>query len=166
VLETTGWSVKRVEAVLEQAARILDQCDIGLRTAEIVLVQVPPGMHYVERESIAALFDVLEPRRPAVVFMRDSTVKRHYDGMALVRSNTRNRPVLASTVLMVSPRARPGIVLAHELVHVLLDSGGHDSGPTNLMAAKARKKNTALRPDQCEKIRTTGLALGLLTPAP
>ncbi len=60
-------------------------------------------------------------------------------------------------------RARDlGIVVAHELAHVLMDSGAHDNTPGNLMAESTMPQNTQLTAAQCESITATGQRHGLL----
>ena len=53
-------------------------------------------------------------------------------------------------------------VLAHELVHVLSDSGAHSEEPDNLMRADTSPRATGLTDAQCERLRTRGEANGLL----
>jgi hypothetical protein len=54
-------------------------------------------------------------------------------------------------------------VLAHELAHVLMDSGAHSEEPGNLMRDETMPGNTRLSSAQCAKLRETGTASGLLT---
>jgi hypothetical protein len=56
----------------------------------------------------------------------------------------------------------PGIALAHELAHVLMDSGEHDNTPGNLMAEETTPDNTWLTAAQCARITATGSRNGLL----
>ena len=55
-----------------------------------------------------------------------------------------------------------GIVVAHELVHVLMDSGAHDNTPGNLMAEQTTPQNTQLTAAQCARVRAGGERHGLL----
>ena len=55
-----------------------------------------------------------------------------------------------------------GIVVAHELAHVLMDSGEHDNSNGNLMAESTTPQNTQLTAVQCERLNSTGRRNGLL----
>jgi hypothetical protein len=57
------------------------------------------------------------------------------------------------------------IALAHELVHVLSDSGAHSDAPGNLMNDETAPGNTQLTSAQCSRIVATGEANGLLDAA-
>ncbi|HEX9584677.1 MAG TPA: hypothetical protein VGB36_09260, partial [Gammaproteobacteria bacterium] len=54
--------------------------------------------------------------------------------------------------------------LAHELYHLLADSGAHADDPANLMYPETRGENTRLRDDQCIRMREAGAAFGHLRP--
>lgn len=56
--------------------------------------------------------------------------------------------------------------LAHELAHVLSDSGEHSEEPRNLMRAATSPENTRLSEAQCRRLRERGAANGLLAPKP
>ena len=57
-----------------------------------------------------------------------------------------------------------GIVLAHELVHVLMDSGDHPDEAGNLMRDDTAPRNTHLTQVQCARLRGTATSNGLLQP--
>ena len=54
--------------------------------------------------------------------------------------------------------------LAHELAHVLMDSGEHTDEPGNLMRDETTPANTLLSVAQCARLRKNGVANGLLAP--
>jgi hypothetical protein len=56
----------------------------------------------------------------------------------------------------------PGIALAHELAHVLMDSGDHSEEEGNLMRAETAPQNLRLSPQQCSRIRAVATANGLI----
>ena len=56
------------------------------------------------------------------------------------------------------------VVLAHELAHVLMDSGEHSQEPGNLMREETTPGNTRLSGVQCTRLRDTATANGLLAP--
>ena len=57
-----------------------------------------------------------------------------------------------------------GIVVAHQLAHVLMDSGEQSDEPENLMREDTAPGNTWLSAPQCARIRETATANGLLRP--
>ena len=56
----------------------------------------------------------------------------------------------------------PGIAVAHELAHVLMDSGEHSDAPGNLMRDETAPGSTKLSEPQCARLRDIGSANGLL----
>jgi hypothetical protein len=54
------------------------------------------------------------------------------------------------------------VALAHELAHVLMDSGEHSVEPGNLMRDATAPDATRLAPKQCERIVTNGTENGWL----
>ena len=55
-------------------------------------------------------------------------------------------------------------MLAHELVHVLMDSGDHSDEAGNLMREDTAPGNPRLDEAQCSRLRATATANGLLQP--
>ena len=106
----------------------------------------------------------LRPQAPAVYFLDDTRQDPAFDAEAIGRSNSRTRPELADTVWITHPTRDPGIALAHELVHVLMDSGEHSVEPGNLMRDETSPESTHLSAAQCARIRDTGTPNGLLVP--
>jgi hypothetical protein len=100
--------------------------------------------------------------RPAVYLMRDTRSRPAFDAEAIGRGNSRTRPEIADTVWMTATTRDPGIALAHELAHVLMDSGEHSEEAGNLMRDETSARNTSLSAAQCRRLRETGTANGLL----
>jgi len=100
--------------------------------------------------------------RPAVYLVRDTRSRPAFDAEAIGRGNSRTRPEIADTVWMTAAARDPGIALAHELAHVLMDSGEHSEEPGNLMRDETSARNTSLSAAQCARLRETGRANGLL----
>ena len=97
-----------------------------------------------------------------VVLARDTRMLAAYTGEAFGLGNTRMRPWLANSVWLMLDVDDPGIALAHELYHVLANSGEHVEGVANLMQARTRPDSTELTAEQCRRARATGLANNLL----
>ncbi|MDA0984048.1 MAG: hypothetical protein O3A06_13735, partial [Proteobacteria bacterium] len=113
---------------------ILAQCGIALESAELVRIRAPD--HYR---------DFLTP------------VSRE-----LARAVPLPRPELADTVWVTHATRDLGIAIAHELAHVLMDSGAHSDEPGNLMRDETDRGNTRLNPAQCDRMRDTAHTNGLL----
>lgn len=63
---------------------------------------------------------------------------------------------------MTAATRDPGVALAHELAHVLMDSGEHSEEEGNLMHEETSPRNVSLSAPQCERLRETGSRNGLL----
>jgi hypothetical protein len=57
------------------------------------------------------------------------------------------------------------VVLAHELAHVLMDSGEHSAEPGNLMLEETAPANVRLSEAQCGRIRSMGTQTGVVRPS-
>jgi hypothetical protein len=164
VVEEAGWSLARVEATARRAVRVLRQCAVHSAELRLRRVRVPRNLRYYDRARAAALVDALRPVHPAVFFLADTLERPAFDAVAIGRANAGRRPELEGTVWMTARIEHAGIALAHELVHVLSDSGEHVAAPDNLMRAETRGEGTSLTAAQCGQLRERGTALGLLTP--
>ncbi|MGI9303655.1 MAG: hypothetical protein ACR2RB_13285 [Gammaproteobacteria bacterium] len=102
--------------------------------------------------------------RPSAYFVKDTLQDIAYGAQAIGRSNTHDVE-LRDTVWMTRDVEDPGISLAHELAHVLADTGKHSPDPRNLMHESTSPGHDALTKEQCELITATGSRNGLLAPA-
>ena len=161
-LEHSGWTDQRVLRVLRSAGRVLARCGVKLERVELISLAVPPGYVDVGTPVSRALVRDYRVARPAVYFVPDSRNGPTFEAEAFGRGNTRSRPELADTVWITASARDPGIALAHELAHVLMDSGEHSEEPGNLMRDETTPKNTALTPAQCARMRDIATGNGLL----
>jgi hypothetical protein len=97
------------------------------------------------------------------VFARDTHMQAAYLGEAFGLGNTRRRPWLANSVWLMHDVDDAGIALAHELYHVLVNSGAHVEDRPNLMQPDTRPESTELTAAQCQQAQSFGEANGLLT---
>ncbi|MFQ5937339.1 MAG: hypothetical protein ACE5LB_13130, partial [Acidiferrobacterales bacterium] len=102
--------------------------------------------------------------KPTVYFVRDTLEQEAYEAEAVGRLNAGGRPALMDTVWITEAIRDPGVALAHELAHVLMDRGQHVDLPRNLMRADTAPENTELTDAQCEQIVTIGMRHRLLQP--
>jgi hypothetical protein len=161
-LEGSGWTRERALEALREAAAILGQCGITVAGAEWLTLSAPP--RYLDFSTPAAreLARRYPVARPAIYLVRDTRSRPAFDAEAVGRGNSRSRPEIADTVWITAATRDAGIVLAHELAHVLMDSGEHSDEPGNLMRDQTAAGNRALSGAQCERLRETGSGNRLL----
>ena len=162
-LEDSGWTDQRLMGIVRSAGRLLAQCGVKLERVELVSLVVPPSyLDLATPEGQRALARDYSVARPAVYFVRNTRSSSAFEAESFGRGNTRSRPGLADTVWITLTARDPGIALAHELAHVLMDSGEHSEEPGNLMRDQTTPKNTALTRAQCARLRDTASGNGLL----
>jgi hypothetical protein len=164
VLDGSGWPPETVLAAARESARILGQCGIGIEQAELVRIGAPARLRDFHTPAARELARALPLRKPTVYFVADTRQRPAFDAQAIGRGNSRTRPELADTVWVTRGTRDLGIALAHELAHVLSNSGAHSDEPGNLMRDDTAPENTRLSDGQCAQLRGTGSANGLLRP--
>ena len=167
ILEGAGWKLESIREATAKAAEILAQCGVAIAEVTVRVVEAPPRMQIHYNDWSTELVSELAPDKPTVYFVKDSLQEMAFDSdaEAIGRSNSRKRRQLADTVWMMAGAEDIDIGLAHELYHVLADSGQHDPDPTNLMHERSSGTNTTLRASQCLRLIRVGEALGNLTPS-
>jgi hypothetical protein len=158
----SGWSPQAILGAGRQAAGILAQCGLAVARAELVTVEAPERYRWLDTPYSRRLASVLQLAKPTVYFVADTRQQPAFDAEAIGRGNSRSRPELADTVWLTRGIADPGVALAHELAHVLMDSGAHSQEPGNLMQDRTAPENARLSPAQCERLRDTAAQNGLL----
>ena len=166
VLAGTGWDPEAVLEAARNAGTILAQCAILTETIEVLEVEVPPPYRSLYTPLSRELARRLKPARPAVFFVADTRHHPAFDAEAFGRGNSRMRPEMADTVWIAAGTRDLPVVIAHELAHVLADSGAHSEAPGNLMGEETAPGGTLLTRDQCDAIVARGTANGLLRPSP
>lgn len=163
LFENTRWGLEELRRHARRAADILLQCGIRIPEIDVRVLDGPDMYRYFHDAIAEELVRRLPLPTPAVYFVRDTLQVNAFDAEAIGRSNSAQRPALRYTVWVAEGTRDPGIALAHELVHVLMDSGRHADIPGNLMRADTAPSNTALSPEQCEAVVRKGMANGLVT---
>lgn len=158
------WRADAIAQAVTQAGGLLAQCGIALTAAELREVDAPRRLHYYMTPRARELVAALDVPRPAVFFVEDTLMRPAFDAEAIGRGNSRTRPQLADTVWIAHGTRDLGQVIAHELVHVLADSGAHSDLPGNLMRDTTHPEHVQLTPVQCESMRVTATANGLVSP--
>ncbi len=163
VLEATGWTRDEVLDGLGAMAGLLAQCGIRLDAVDLLTVDAPAhiDLHTPTSRRLAA---ALDPPRPTLYFVRDTRQQPAFDAEAVGRGNSRTRPEMRDSVWVTRAAPDLPIVLAHELVHVLANSGEHVALPGNLMREASDPRHTQLTGAQCAAMLETGTGHGLLIP--
>jgi hypothetical protein len=160
----TSWDFARLEHTLKHAAELLGQCNVYISRAELHMFRGPEIFLYFTESNAKQLVSRLSFPRPTVYFVRDTLKTDAYQAEAIGRGNSPTRPILTNTVWMTEGISDAGISLAHEMAHVLMDSGEHVDSPQNVMRADTSPENIKFTDTQCETMRRVGMEGELLKP--
>ena len=159
----TQWEPDRVLRAVRDAAATLAQCGIRLQRAELYRFEGgEPSLRYLSTPVSRQLVRRMRPAKPAVFFVRDTRHVPTFDAEAFGTGNSATRPELAFTVWITAAVRDLPLALAHELAHVLMDSGEQSVEAANLMRDETAPGNTQLAPEQCARMLETGERNGLL----
>ena len=164
LLAGSGWGISEVHRAVGRAAEILGQCEVAVARTRVRMIEAPRRYRYLHDRWSRRLVNRLEPIRPAVFFVEETLREPAFEAEAFGQSNTRSMRALRDTVWITRATRDVGVVLAHELFHVLADLGRHESDPGNLMNERVAAGNTRLHDWQCERLRKVSTAFGLATP--
>ncbi|MEO8507591.1 MAG: hypothetical protein ABI593_08180 [Betaproteobacteria bacterium] len=166
IVSGTRWKPDEILEAVRGAAKILDQCGIRVDAARLREFDGPPRYRYLRTPDSRELARRSGVSRPAVFFVDDTLQRPAFDAEAIGRGNAASRPEMRDSVWITAGIRDLPVALAHELVHVLADSGAHSDAPDNLMREETTAANTRLAAGQCSAMRATGEANGLLERAP
>jgi hypothetical protein len=159
-----SWREDEIVSAATRAAGILGQCAISAGKIDVLRVDAESRFRIFHTPTSRELARKLRPRTPAIYFVDGTRQDPAFDAEAIGRGNSRSRPELRDTVWVVHGARDLEIAIAHELAHVLMDSGEHSDEPDNLMRDETAPGNTLLTASQCARLRATGIANGLLSP--
>lgn len=159
------WMSDDIEKAVVDSARLLAQCGVALTHAELRVVEAPQRLHYYYTPDSRRLLRALDAPRPALFFVEDTKNNPAFDAEAIGLGNSKPRPELVNTVWVAYGARDLPFAIAHELVHLLMNSGQHSHDPGNLMRTETAPGNDKLTSAQCERMRSQGEANGLLTKA-
>jgi hypothetical protein len=156
------WQPETILDAVRGVSAILAQCDVQLVRANLYELDGPPRYRYLRTADSREFARRAGLAKPAIFFVDDTLQRPAFDAEAVGRSNARTRSEMTDTVWITAGIEHLPVALAHELVHVLTDSGDHSEAPHNLMQERTALANTQLSPAQCERIVATGRNSGLL----
>jgi hypothetical protein len=158
----TRWQSADIVAAVNAALPMLAQCGVAVAGVELKILETPPRFHFYSTPVARELAREMTIARPAVFFVDDTHSEPAYDAEAIGLGNAKTRPELANTIWFAYGARDLPLALAHELVHVLSDSGEHSDEPDNLMWPETSPANTRLTTAQCNRLRIVAEANGLL----
>jgi len=148
------WTSEQINQSLLQAESILSQCQLAFNSVTISQLSLPEYLQDLDTGATKTLLSALqndsEFKPIKVFFARDTNMLLPSDGASFARANTRRRPWLQDSVWLTQGIDDSGIALAHELFHVLSNTGVHSRANKNLMKARTSPDNTELQTNQCE----------------
>ena len=160
--EGTRWQTPQTVVAVLDAARVLGQCGVALIAVGSRRLEAPRRFHFYSTPVSRELLRGMAVAKPAIFFVEDTLNNPAYDAEAIGLGNSATRRELANTVWVAHGARDLPLALAHELVHLLSDSGAHSDEPGNLMRAETSPQNTRLSDAQCGRLRTHGETNGLL----
>jgi hypothetical protein len=158
----TRWLPADIEAAALDGLPMLAQCGVAVAGVELKILDAPMKFHIYTTPVARELMRNITIARPAVFFVDDTQSEPAYDAETIGLSNARTRPELANTIWFAYGARDLPQAFAHELVHLLSDSGEHSDAPENLMRPETAPANTHLTDAQCDRLRTVAELNGLL----
>ncbi len=156
------WAPDVILHAAKHAVTVLAQCDVWVSEVQLHEFDAPPPYRSLFTPQSREFARRARLSRPAVFFVDETLQRPAFDAEAVGRGNAKTRPEMTDTVWITAGTRDLPIALAHELVHVLSDSGAHSPVPGNLMGEETAPGNTQLGPEQCRRIVEVGLSHGLL----
>jgi hypothetical protein len=163
MFEGTRWDISQARTALSAAGGLFAQCGIAV-SIDLQVLRAPRRFRYLFTPDSRELLRNLAPRKPALFLVDDTRNQPAYDAEAIGRGNARTRPEMADSAWITFTTRDLPVVIAHEITHVLSDSGAHSTEIGNLMNEDTDPGNTRLTPAQCETLRARGEANALLAP--
>ena len=155
VLQMDGrWEIGTVKAAIDDVNAILLQCDIAVTEINFYGTKMPEYLQDLETgtaHTVLTQFRETHPNEDSILLMlaRDNRMQVEFEAQAFGQANTTSRPWLQDTLWMMHGARDVPIALAHELMHILSNSGEHAPSPQNLMSADTDAQGTSLTPAQC-----------------
>lgn len=170
ILKDAGWRRQQVKDTIESALPLLAQCRLTAASVELLELEVPRTTRLMTEQSMQDLSSFVESDGVRLFFVEDTLREIEFGAEAIGRVNARRRPQLRDTVWMTNWVPDAAVSLAHELYHVLADSGLHKKDPDNLMAEMTRGEDYdrdhghsyQLTDTQCGQLRNMALGNGLI----
>lgn len=159
VLNNAGWQQIDIERAITKSKAIYAQCNVHLEAQSIRWLDTPQIYLNLNESNQADIIEQLPASRPLVVFIQQTT-----DGDNAY-SYLLSAPLSSQGSAWITRKSSDectGVLMAHELGHILLDTDSHAADIDNLMAyscthsnIQGAKPNTDLTPEQCAKLQNS-----------
>ncbi|OED39944.1 hypothetical protein AB833_13275 [Chromatiales bacterium (ex Bugula neritina AB1)] len=156
------WQNPDISRAVEELNEIFSQCNITARVEKQIVPSVPAYLQDLSPGNALSLHRHLKLSGTRVFFGRDTLMQPAFDAEAFGAGNTRNRPWMTGSLWLTYGIRDVGVALAHELFHILANSGKHNQLANNLLREQTAPGNTHLTGEQCEQAQRTGIENGLL----
>ena len=160
--KNSRWLPEDITAAVLEALPILTQCGVAIASIELRILEAPTKFRFFSTPVSRELLREITVAKPALLFVDDTYSQPAYDAEAIGLSNAETRPELSNTIWFAHGARDLPLAIAHELVHVLSDSGDHSEAPDNLMRPETSTANTRLTDAQCSRLRAIAEPNGLL----
>ncbi|MDB5809671.1 MAG: hypothetical protein JWN94_1793 [Betaproteobacteria bacterium] len=158
------WKPNDVITSVLDALPMIAQCGVAVASVELRVLEAPRKYFFYSVPVAREMLREFTVTKPAILFVDDTHSEPAYDAEAIGLSNARERPEMSNTIWLAFGTHDLHLAVAHELVHVLSDSGEHSDAPENLMRPRTGSTNTRLTGEQCERLRVVAAANGLIAP--
>ena len=161
-----GWSDDRIRNTIGMANSIYEQCNLELDVKALLRVKNSGHLANLSPGSALQLYrrldSKLHPESATVYLATDTDMQVKFDAEAFGLANTKNRPWMKNSLWISVTTKDTGHALAHELYHVLANSGRHTDEPGNLMRDRTALDNVTLTQEQCQQAIETATTNALL----
>lgn len=157
VLAGAGWRDSDIEEAVGEASAVFASCDVAVHATAVYWVKAPAGYQELDEREQAGLLAPLGGRRPVALFVNRTTERD------IAYSYLNTAPVASRGTAWITRDSAPscvGPLLAHELGHILLNSGRHVDDQRNLMSYNCVtmnitgfRLNTELTEGQCKRLQ-------------
>lgn len=162
LLVDSGWQQSEVPRLIQKLGGILDQCQIGLSQVQQYTFRVSTRLLDFDAATSHTLATQTNLPAPTVYLVRDTLRNPAYAGEAFGIANSQYRTWLRDTIWLTAGIRDAEVALAHEIFHLLTDTGTHSTQAGNLMQAQTLPGDIRLSEEQCQEARETALKKGLV----
>ena len=148
------WEMSVVKSAIEEVNAILLQCSIGISEIHFFGGKGPDYLKDLDTGTAHTVLEAFRASNPnenniLLLLSRNNRMQIDFEAQAFGEANTASRPWLRDTLWLTHGARDVPIAIAHELMHVLTNSGEHAPSPQNLMSANTDATGTSLTPAQC-----------------
>lgn len=162
LIEDSGWSEAEAVTGTAKAVAILAQCGLHSGPLTLIRVSVPGPFRDLSPQASRILAAWIKAGQPTLYFVRNTRNRPAFDAEAFGAGNTVTRPELTHSVWITRQAADLPETIAHELFHVLANSGAHSDDRASLMHEDTAPGRRGLTPLQCTDMLDAARKSGLI----